>query len=453
MHDKYFKYGAVYSYGTIHCKKNSTAETYAKNNGIDDTYIDGVYNLGEETYSFKNFGDDDSLGGHCFGMAVTSSGYYLGLLNKSNIGLNNNNTLYSFNRDKKITPPICYYQSVQGIARDNSIVAGGTYYKYFLLTNAKADWKEIVNYVKNHKYDSKGNLVIVYTKKSEGGHAINFLRFEVVDGQERIYAYDNNFPNIETYFYQDSNGKILQAPHSTFSGSIDCIALIDVDDFFSRAGNFVMSKTFYAPANSIDVEGAYVSLMCVSNTSKDIMMYEILEDKAEGKITPLVDNAIFTYMGQEYSFGEIDEDTYAEFTLSVSEEDEPVFEIINVPHEHVYNEAKTEPTCIDSGSITYTCICGDTYTETIEALGHDDVVINKTEATATENGYSGDIVCSVCGELLEEGEIIPATGEEVNRCDHLCHKDGILGFFWKIIRIFQKLFGMNPVCGCGAAHY
>ena len=38
-------------------------------------------------------------------------------------------------------------------------------------------------------------------------------------------------------------------------------------------------------------------------------------------------------------------------------------------------------------------------------------------------------------------------------CDCNCHKDGIVGFFYKIILFFQKLFGKNLVCeACGAKH-
>ncbi|MBQ6864925.1 MAG: leucine-rich repeat domain-containing protein [Clostridia bacterium] len=91
--------------------------------------------------------------------------------------------------------------------------------------------------------------------------------------------------------------------------------------------------------------------------------------------------------------------------------------------------------------------------EIIEKIAHNEVKVNEKAPTATENGYSGDTICSVCGEQLATGEIIPATGEETVTCDHMCHKDGIMGFFWKIIRLFWKLFKMNPVCECGAAHY
>ncbi|MGN0447438.1 MAG: CotH kinase family protein [Acutalibacteraceae bacterium] len=43
--------------------------------------------------------------------------------------------------------------------------------------------------------------------------------------------------------------------------------------------------------------------------------------------------------------------------------------------------------------------------------------------------------------------------EETKKCDHICHKGGIEGFFWKIINIFNKLFGINKVCECGIKHY
>ncbi len=53
-------------------------------------------------------------------------------------------------------------------------------------------------------------------------------------------------------------------------------------------------------------------------------------------------------------------------------------------------------------------------------------------------------VCDNGGEKLRSPE---------DDCKHMCHKTGFMGFIWKIVRFFQKLFKMNPVCTCGAAHY
>ena len=101
---------------------------------------------------------------------------------------------------------------------------------------------------------------------------------------------------------------------------------------------------------------------------------------------------------------------------------------------HDYESAVTAPTCTEDGFTTYTCsACNDTYTaDTVAATGHMD--------------NDGDCKCDYgCGHEFEK----PAD----DSCDHLCHKDGFLGFIWKIVQFFQKLFRINPVCECGAAHY
>lgn len=43
--------------------------------------------------------------------------------------------------------------------------------------------------------------------------------------------------------------------------------------------------------------------------------------------------------------------------------------------------------------------------------------------------------------------------DPTENCSHICHKDGFLGFLWKILRFFMKIFGIKPVCDCGALHY
>ena len=38
-------------------------------------------------------------------------------------------------------------------------------------------------------------------------------------------------------------------------------------------------------------------------------------------------------------------------------------------------------------------------------------------------------------------------------CSCNCHKSGFMGFIWKFINFFQKLFKINPTCACGISHY
>ena len=296
----------------------------------DATIHYNIYNMGEETYSFKNFGDKDSKGGHCFGMAMTSSAYYLGILDISNIGAKNG-VLYNVDKNQTVTAPICYYQAIQGWYSNSALVAGGSYYLNDVF-NISADWTSVINYIKNHQYDDTGKLQVAIRKENEGGHAINFLRYEVVDGQERIYVYDNNFPYIETYIYMNSNGMVLQAPESTFSGALDCIALRDVDTYFKNVGNYFDSAdnkrqsdyiehAIFAEKGVIQVEGATEYLIETDVEGTDWVVYEIPETETTANITPLVDDATFTYIDKEYNFEKVGSETGAEFTLSDSVED------------------------------------------------------------------------------------------------------------------------------------
>lgn len=134
---------------------------------------------------------------------------------------------------------------------------------------------------------------------------------------------------------------------------------------------------------------------------------------------------------------------------------------------HDYAKTETPATCTKKGVITYTCTtCGDTYTEETEKADHKYTAV-VTSPTCTEQGFTtytctcgdrydsdfvatvdhadknGDYTCDSCGE-----DMSPA-----NNCSHICHKDGIMRVLWMIMQFFWKLFKMNPVCECGAAHY
>ncbi len=67
------------------------------------------------------------------------------------------------------------------------------------------------------------------------------------------------------------------------------------------------------------------------------------------------------------------------------------------PHNHEYNSVVTAPTCTEAGYTTYTCGCGETYTDNeVAALGHD-----------YENG-----VCGMCGEA--DPDYVPPHNHEYN---------------------------------------
>ena len=78
--------------------------------------------------------------------------------------------------------------------------------------------------------------------------------------------------------------------------------------------------------------------------------------------------------------------------------------------DHVWNkgEITTPATCTTEGIKNYTCTsCGTTKTEAIAATGHGATEIrNVKEATYTEEGYTGDTYCTVCGQKIGFGSTI-----------------------------------------------
>lgn len=114
---------------------------------------------------------------------------------------------------------------------------------------------------------------------------------------------------------------------------------------------------------------------------------------------------------------------------------------LNPNHKHNYTEKITkEPTCTEAGEKTFTCDCGDSYTEVIPATGHsyvdgecehchekdpdyhehsyDNGVVTK-EPTCTEKGEK-TFTCSECGHTYTEE--IPATGHNFE--NHICTNCG-----------------------------
>ena len=78
-------------------------------------------------------------------------------------------------------------------------------------------------------------------------------------------------------------------------------------------------------------------------------------------------------------------------------------------HKHQYTETITkEPSCTEEGEKTYTCECGDSYTEKIPATGEHKYTETITkEPTCTENGEK-TYTCEHCNHTYTE--VIPATG-------------------------------------------
>lgn len=156
-----------------------------------------------------------------------------------------------------------------------------------------------------------------------------------------------------------------------------------------------------------------------------------------------------------------------------------------------YNETVTPASCLVDGETTYKCKdCSYKYSEinsyapghtwdtwTASADGNHSatcMVCGESETTAhvfveyiPNNDATKDadgtktatcVVCAAKDTIIDEGSKLvdpdaPDNDNPADGCDHMCHKEGFSGFFWKIVKFFWKLFKMNPVCECGAKHY
>lgn len=159
-----------------------------------------------------------------------------------------------------------------------------------------------------------------------------------------------------------------------------------------------------------------------------------LPDTFEGTTLSLSDTTAFLFTGEQQQLLVFDTDTEAALTWTSSNDDVASVDenglvtakapgvttvtattangaSVSCDHDHT-TRTETPATCTEDGSVTVICDdCDEVLsTETLPATGHSTVVKNAKDATCTEPGYTGDKVCTVCGETVETGEVIPAAG-------------------------------------------
>jgi hypothetical protein len=152
--------------------------------------------------------------------------------------------------------------------------------------------------------------------------------------------------------------------------------------------------------------------------------------------------------------------------------------ICEFEHSHSYTSKITkEATCKNEGIKTFTCSCGESYTEAIAKKAHTIVTDKAIAPTCTKTGLTEGKHCSVCNTVTVAQQTVATVFHVDNdgdyKCDYncgyefenfspddtnkdcscMCHKSGLIGIIWKILRFFYKIFKINPVCGCGVNHY
>lgn len=105
---------------------------------------------------------------------------------------------------------------------------------------------------------------------------------------------------------------------------------------------------------------------------------------------------------------------------------------------------------------------------------HNLEFVEGTYSNCTKHGYTDGLYCAICEAYVSGHEELPLDEEyhiddDNNKicdlcgkentpveddCQHICHSENFfVRIFWKIANFFNRLFGLNPVCECGEAHY
>lgn len=118
------------------------------------------------------------------------------------------------------------------------------------------------------------------------------------------------------------------------------------------------------------------------------------------------------------SAGTLTENENGTYTISGIAEDAVFTVTVQEVHEHSYECTEhKDPTCTEDGYDRYTCACGDTYDEVIDALGHDfGEWTTSKEATCTEPGEEAR-TCARCGET--ETRETEALGHDYQVTEHV----------------------------------
>lgn len=106
---------------------------------------------------------------------------------------------------------------------------------------------------------------------------------------------------------------------------------------------------------------------------------------------------LFVGCGSASNVSESNETVTEVSTTETTPEPTATPESTEAPHEHAYVETiTTEATCETDGEATYTCECGDSYTEPITAVGHVfETYTSNNDATFTADGTE-TAKCSNC---------------------------------------------------------
>lgn len=181
----------------------------------------------------------------------------------------------------------------------------------------------------------------------------------------------------------------------------------------------------------------YTKTVC--ELCEEELNFDELECPGHSLKTQIIDQKAATC----YEEGYVTEQGYCEVCDEVLSTSTTVLAVIPHTPGELEIEDRIDSTCTENGHYIEVVYC------TVEAC--HAIVSAETKIIPLKNheDLNSDNHCDVCEKNLTVGD-----GEKPEVCSHMCHSsNAFLSFLWKIINFFSMLFGANPTCSCGVAHY
>lgn len=232
-----------------------------------------------------------------------------------------------------------------------------------------------------------------------------------VSEMESTHPYANNCSDFWIYTLNGAQGLSV-----TFDAQTELENEFDYLYIFNATGEEIGQYTGTELAGqTIHVPGDTVKLQLVSDDAGTAWGFKVSSITADG--TQKLPQVISGTASYEKTYGDenfiLDAQlTQGDGSLSYRSEDENVVTVSGDGEVTIVGIGKTNIVVTASETAAYNK--AEKYISISIICKHTDEskreIRNTKEAKCTENGYTGDVYCTVCGEKVEDGTVIPATG-------------------------------------------
>lgn len=232
-----------------------------------------------------------------------------------------------------------------------------------------------------------------------------------VSEMESTHLYENNCSDFWVYTLNGADGLSV-----TFDAQTELEDQFDYLHIFNAAGEEIGQYTGTKLAGqTIHVPGNTVKLQLVSDDAGTAWGFKVSSITADG--TQKLPQVISGTASYEKTYGDenfiLDAQlTQGDGSLSYRSEDENVVTVSGDGEVTIVGIGKTNIVVTASETSAYNK--AEKYISISIICMHTDEskreIRNAKEAKCTENGYTGDVYCTVCGEKVADGMVIPAIG-------------------------------------------